>query len=341
MKINYIYKPVIFLFLFFVADKIFLLPYFKKEFVQSGNVVYYRQREMLLDRLQKRKSDKKLILAFGDSRAYAFSDLSLNDKLKEQWELYNFSAPQAAPVYSLFMLEKMIQNGVVPNAIFLVISPEGFDDKKGLIHSPFMKFGADINFIQKYWSDFPAKDRREFMMDNLFAVAGVEFDINLLLSRLLSGELNQYNKIYNKNIMVLNLYKGESLGYVTPFNDITQLKKKSSQLKSIYLRNFQLDNTQFYFLEKFYQLAAKNKIQVISIWPKVYSEYKDALNELDLENKWWQRINLLSEKYGMASLDFNRIVKCDLFYDASHQSAQCIQEETEDLIKHYIKSEIE
>ena len=337
MKNRYIYKPVVFLLIFFLLDKIFLLDFFKNDFLQTGNVIYYQHRKMLLERLLvKKDKEKKLVIAFGDSRAYSFSDLALPEHIKKSWEIYNFAAPQAAPVYSYFMLEKMIEKGIHPDVIFFVISPEGFDDKKRLIHSPFFRLAADEAFIKKYWNEFPAEDKNRYVMDKVFAVQGAEFDLQLFVRRLLGGKMEDYEAGFNQDIMILNLYKGEFLGYTAPFNDEKSLDKHASQLKSIYLNNFSVDETQFRFVEKLYALAKTNNIKVISIWPKVYPGYKQGFDELGLQEKWWKRIVAMSSEYGMLSIDFNKEAKCNIFYDASHQSVQCIKEQVEILINGYL-----
>ena len=333
MKNSYIYKPFIFLLVVFALDKIFLLEYFQKEFLQTGNVVHYRHRELLLKRLQEKKEDKNLIVAFGDSRAYAFSDLALKPEQKKKYEIYNFSAPQAVPAYSFYMFRKMIGNGVVPDQVYFVISPEGFDDSKRLIHSPFLRLGADQEFVNSYWEHIPSEDRNRYMLDKVIAVRSVEFDLKLFLDRLVKGKLDEYDPDFSQLMMILNIYKGETLAYNTYVNDIPALERNSLQLKSIYLSGFKVDDTQFYFIEQMFRLARENNVKIYAIWPKVYKDYREEIYKLGLEKLWWQRIVELSKKYKMIPVDFNKGFACDLFYDASHQSIQCVKEQVDYLMK--------
>ena len=333
MKNSYIYKPFVFLLIVFALDKIFLLEYFQKEFLQTGNVVHYRHREMLLKRLQERKNDKKLIVAFGDSRAYAFSDLALKPEQKKKYEIYNFSAPQAVPAYSFYMFRKMIKSGVVPDQIYFVISPEGFDDSKRLFHSPFLRLGADNEFIDSYRQYIPDEDYHRFLLDRLIAVRSVEFNLKLFIDRLAKGEMDQYDPDYSQLMMILNIYKGETLAYNTYVNDVPALERNSLQLKSIYLSGFNVHDTQFYFIEEMFRLAQENNVKIYAIWPKVYKDYREEIYKLGLREKWWNRIVDLTIKYGMKTVDFNKGFACDLFYDASHQSIQCVKEQVDYLMK--------
>ena len=324
---SFVYYPIYFLLLLFLLDKIFYLDFFQKEFIQEGNIVFYKQRELLLSRLQKDKNreKKKTILVFGDSRAYGFSEEFFTSQQNKKYLLYNFSAPQSSINYSLFMLEKMKKLGIRPDLIFLVLSPEGFDTSKGFIYDPFFRLASDSKFIYKYWEQFPYEDRIEWIKSRIFAILKVRPDIKLFLNRLRYGNLNQYKISKNGEITVLNLTQGEFLGYQKIETNKKKLKRDSIRIKNIYLNHFQISEKQFFFLEKFLQTASELQTETFIIWPKVYGDYKNYYGELELLKKWWIPVKKLTQKYNMKTVDFNQIIDCNFFYDASHQSTICFK----------------
>ncbi|MCB1191229.1 MAG: DUF1574 domain-containing protein [Leptospiraceae bacterium] len=339
MKKKYIYYPILYILAFFLLDKIFLLDYFQKEFLQTGNVVYYRQRHLLFERMKKAipKDSRNLAVAFGDSRAYAFSERLLSNENKKKWMVYNFSAPQAPPIYAYYWFEKMIQNKVFPSLVIFTISPEGFTDSLRLVHSPVLRLGVDKEFINKYWELFPEDDRHEYILDKLIALRSVEVDYKLMLSRLKNGELNQYDPSKNAYMAILNLYKGEQLAYTAFVNDIPRLESDSLRMRKLYFSNYKVDKTQFVFTEKLLELAQKNGVTVFVTWPKVYKELRKEYEKEKVKVVWQGELKQLVGKYGMKFYNFNEITKCDLFYDASHQSNLCFKEQINFLVEEYQK----
>lgn len=320
-----------------------MIPYFQKDFLQSGNVIYYRHREELFQRFKKEfpNPKKTLIVGMGDSRAYAFSSLAYNEERKKIFNIYNFSAPQAVVAYSLQWLETFIKENTKPKAIFLILSPEGFDDKKKLLHKPFLRLGAKEEFINKYWDMFPQADRDEYILDKLLAFRKIEFDFKLLVERIKTKKLKDYNRTYNIDYQILNLYNGEQLAYTNVINDEEKLIQDSQKMARIYLKDFEVHPTQFFFLEKFLQLAKENSIRVFLVLPKVYPEYRKKWNELGIMDAWWNKVNQLAEQYGSLAYDLEKFSDCNLFYDASHQSTICYGKQvnflTDELEKIYLR----
>ncbi|MCE9500232.1 MAG: DUF1574 domain-containing protein [Leptospira sp.] len=338
----FIYYPVIFLIFLFFIDKIFTLSFFKERFLQSGNVIYYKQRKILFKRLEEdfRKTKKNIAIAFGDSRAYSISEFAFSGRpsRKEKWSVYNFSAAQAVPAYSYFLFEKMVSAGIKPGIVFFVVSPEGFDDSKRFMFKPFLRLGADDEFVIKYWKEIPLDDRKEYLLDKLIAYRGVEMDFKLLLSRLSKNSMDQYNPAFNKEMLILNLYKGEQLAYTTLANDTERLNNDSIRMRNVYFSRFRIDDTQFNFIEKFLILAKANNVPVFLIWPKVFGGYRKIYEDLGLEEKWWKRMISLSGKYSAKTFNLNDISGCNLFYDASHQSATCYNEQLNMLLDEFEKT---
>lgn len=322
----YLYYPIFFFLVLFVIDKIFTIDYFKNNFLQTGNIIYYKHRPILFEKLKADTSGKKLLLAFGDSRAYAYSELAFekNKDRREKYTIYNFSGPQAVPAYTLFWLEKIVEAKLHPEFLFFVVSPEGFDDAKSLMHDPFLRMGANDEFVVKYWKNIPPDDRQQYILDKLIAFRKLEFNYKLLLERIKTGKLKEYDVQSNSELPLLDISKGSQLAYMAFVNDEKRLEADALRMKNIYLgSNFKLNETQFFFTEKVLELAQKNDIQVYLIWPRVYKTYRKEYEKLKIKETFGKKMTELAAKYGMHFFDLNSISDCDEFYDASHQSVSC------------------
>ncbi|MCB1158857.1 MAG: DUF1574 family protein [Leptospiraceae bacterium] len=333
----YIYYPILILLLFFAFDKVFTLPFFK-EFVQEGNIVYFiHRRQYLFPKLQKEYEhiNKRLAIISGDSRAYAYSDQLLKEPYKTDWIFYNFSGPQSVPAYTLFWFEKIIQAKLKPELLIFIVSPEGFDDNKRLIHNPFLRMVADDDFIIKYWKQIPLEDRYEFLLDKFFAIRKLDLDYKLLLERFRGKTLYQYDSDKNPNITILNLHRGEQVAYTNIKNDEKKLKQDARRMAGIYFYNFQVHDTQFFFTEEILKLARENEVKVVLVWPRVHMEYRKEYNNRKTVDTWEKRLIALTEKYKMVYVNLNRESNCDIFYDASHQSSLCFPEQASYLLEKY------
>lgn len=337
MKKIYIYYPILFLGFVFCLDKVFTLEYFQKNFIQAGNTVYYTQRKSLFEKLIRDKDleVKSLALAFGDSRAYPYSSMGIEQKLQKDWVLYNFSGPQAVPAYGLYWFEKIIKQGLKPKLVFYVVSPEGFDDTKGIFYDPFLKYGADDDFLLKYMDQISFEDRKKLFLDRLFAVRRINPDLKLFIKRFQEKKLSEYDSAFNTDYMVLNLKRGEQFAYTTFVNDPDRLEKDAVRIRNLYLSTFILGTTQFFFVEQFLKLAKENDVKVYLIWPKVYETYRKRYYELEMEKSWWPKIENLAKRYSAVPVDLNTQTSCDLFYDASHQSIMCFLESMKLMIDDY------
>lgn len=334
--------PVYFLLILFIVDKVFALDYFKTKFIQPGNAIFYHHRNVLAERIKKdpivRDHSKKLAIALGDSRAYPFSQPGLPDREKSNWIIYNFASPQAVPMYSLLRYERLIEAGIIPDLIYLAVSPEAFDDSKGMIYDPFMRLGMDDKFIQDHWELIPWKDRYKYWIGKAFAFKNLQLDYKALIDRFKTKRMREFNPDFNEDMMVLNIGKGEYLGYATLANNEKKLKKDSARIKNIYLNDYQFSNTQMVFIEKLLKLADEKGTKVFLVWPRVYIDYRNSYLEMNFYEIWWSKIQSLAKKYNAIDVDFNKESSCDFFNDASHQSIQCFIEQMDTIFQKYEES---
>ncbi|PJZ76089.1 DUF1574 domain-containing protein [Leptospira neocaledonica] len=338
MKKKYIYLPLLFLIVLFFADKIFLLDFFQTSFYQEGNPVYYAQRRHLFEKLQKDESlsKKNLALAFGDSRAYPYSVKTLPASIQNDWAVYNFSGPQAVPAYGFYWFRKILESGIKPKVAFYVVSPEGFDDSKGLLYEPFLRLGADEEFRKTYWDQFSTSDKLEILKEKFFSIRKIKPGFKLFWSRLTSKKLKLYKPEQNHENLILELGNGEQLAYASVSNNPKKLEKDALRLKSIYLSGFTPGEIEYFFVEEFLKLGKQNGVKTYLIWPKVYPGYRAGYYELGLEKSWWPRIQELASKYGATAADMNTLSSCELYYDGSHQSVLCILEQSEILMNDFL-----
>ncbi|MCW7457645.1 DUF1574 domain-containing protein [Leptospira bandrabouensis] len=331
-----LYPVVLFLFIFLV-DKIFLLPIFHDEFLQAGNSVFYFQRKELAKRLlaDKEASEKNLALVFGDSRSYPFSELGIPEPYRKNWTLYNFSSPQGIPMNSYIQLKKLLDMGIKPEFVILSLSPEAFDDNKGFILSPFLRMGCDKECLAIVWKDIPIKEKWNFFLDKVFVIRSLELNLSLFSSRLKRGKLREYKSAYNEEFQLINYSKGEYLMYGVQSNPIEKIKKDTVRIGSLYMSSYTPGSSQKPYVEAFLDLAQKNQIKTLVLWPKVYGDYYKYFEKFRIKEVWWEPMEVLAKSYGAHTLNWNKEGTCDLFNDASHQSAFCFIDQMKEIWVNY------
>ncbi|MCW7472644.1 hypothetical protein CH369_08565 [Leptospira levettii] len=329
----FLFYPVVLFLFIFVIDKIFLLPIFHDEFLQAGNSVFYFQRKVLKDRLLKDPDlkEKKLTLVFGDSRSYPFSEIGIPEPYKKNWTLYNFSSPQGIPMNSYIQFQEILESGVTPDFVILSLSPEAFDDSKGFILSPFLRMGCDSNCIETVWEDVPFKEKWDYLLDRVFAIRSIEFNLSLFTSRLKQGKLKEYKSSHNKEFQLINYTKGEYLMYGVQSNPIEKIKNDTIRIGNLYMRSYSIGSSQFPYVEKILKITKEKKIKTLVLWPKVFPDYYSYYEKFHIKEVWWNKVETLAKKYDVNTLNWNTPNTCDLFNDASHQSAFCFVDQMKEI----------
>lgn len=332
---KYLLTPVLFLILIFFLDKIFLIPFFQKDFVQEGNSIFYKHRKDLFAKLQKDPSlgKKKLAVVLGDSRSYPHSMLGITDpKLKSEWILYNFSGPQSVPAYAYYCLSRLLELGIKPDLVVYSISPESFDERKNFFYNPFLKMMADQKFLETFWEEFSFETKENLFWDRVFIFRSLSIDLKVFWNRLTAGKLKQYNKNYNEDYAILSFGNGEFVGYNNLINSKEFLEKDSKRIAEIYVKNFQYSPLQEMFFRKFFDLSKQNSLQVLLVKPKVYPFYEKYLEESGIQRQFGILADEVKSIYKISTLDFSDD-SCEYFNDASHQSVICFPPQTEKILK--------
>ncbi len=112
--------------------------------------------------------DAKTLLVLGSSRLLYF-DFARFDRNFPDWEMFNFSAPVTAPAYYLYILERSIERGVIPDYIILETDPFQFNSGSDAFRRSNLGFSFDAAFMAKYFAHFQRTDVSYWLARNLFA----------------------------------------------------------------------------------------------------------------------------------------------------------------------------
>ncbi len=181
--------PVLVVGLLFIADKIFLLPEVRDNFLQPGGMVYYRQRDLQIQRLKDHLADhktenEKTIVVLGDSRSFALGNAPAHYSGYANVNIFNFASPQAVPAYHDYMTYRILSSIHKPDYIILGLSLDGFNRSSGMMASPTMNFGLDAQYIQHNKDHIAEKDMQTYERSRRWALAGMRFSFSTLMSRL-------------------------------------------------------------------------------------------------------------------------------------------------------------
>lgn len=189
MKISwrYLLVPLFTLFALFVADKIFLIPEVRDQFLQPGGMVYYRQRMRQIDKFKayarSKPSDTKLLVVMGDSRAFAIGNLPAHYIGRKEWRIYNFAGPQASPAYFDFLSRRLFVPDAKPGYLILEISPESFNRNSGILGSTVLNHGTSGDYVASVRTMIPRSDLESYANTRRFALYGLPFSFRDLVLR--------------------------------------------------------------------------------------------------------------------------------------------------------------
>ncbi|MBX7058106.1 MAG: DUF1574 domain-containing protein [Leptospirales bacterium] len=191
LRSPYLLYPLMFSAALLLLDKLFLLPEVRDCFLQPGGMVYYRQRQGMLETLPEKlrpSAGAGVAVVFGDSRSFAVSNWSLYATGDHRLSVYNFAGPQANLAYHAYLAERIFQGPLRPEILWLGLSPDAFNRNGFLFGDPVLKFGVDSTFVDQYRSEIPAPDLEVYESSRRFALPGMNFSFRALVRRL-RGEL--------------------------------------------------------------------------------------------------------------------------------------------------------
>lgn len=186
-----------------------------------------------------------------------------------------------------------------------------------------------------YGKTFQSKKNGTFFLDKVFVIRSLELNLSLFSSRLKRGKLREYKSAYNEEFQLINYSKGKYLMYGVQSNPIEKIKKDTVRIGSLYMSSYTPGSSQIPYVEAFLDLAQKNQIKTLVLWPKVYGDYYKYFEKFHIKEVWWEPMEVLAKSYGAHTLNWNKEGTCDLFNDASHQSAFCFIDQMKEIWVNY------
>lgn len=187
LRNKFLIYPVLFVAALFVVDKLFLLPEVRDAFIQPGGMIYYRQRQEQLKTLRAQACDPerkgRLVAVLGDSRSFALGQDMIRQDRHREFSIFNFSGPQAMPVYHLYLAEKMLGGRCRPDVLLMGVAPDAMNRHSPVFVSPNLNFGVDEAFVERYRTLIPGDVYSAYLNTRRFALAGLGFNLNEFLIR--------------------------------------------------------------------------------------------------------------------------------------------------------------
>lgn len=346
---RYLVYPVLFVAFFFALDKIFLLPEVRDNFIQPGGMIYYRQRQEQLKKFKalacQAERDRRLVAVLGDSRSFALGQDMIKEERHRDIDLFNFSGPQAIPVYHLYIAEKLLQGGCLPDAILLGVAPDTMNQNSPVFVSPNLNFGVDARFIERYRTLIPTDVYDSYRGTRRFALAGLGFSLNEFLARvqgslaaektefgaeiaLLEGTLGRgeggarrallegilrsslknltlYRFDQSQHRLVLDATRGAQYSWFGSMDD-AELQEETRRLREFYLSRFAPSAEQMYFYERLLERAAEARVPVHVFWPRVNPHLRKVYAGEKQITNLWRAMQRVAAKHDASSIDLNR-----------------------------------
>ncbi|MCE9598821.1 MAG: DUF1574 domain-containing protein [Spirochaetia bacterium] len=319
MKISWklFLTPILAIATLFILDKAFLFPEVRDHFLQPGGMVYYRQRQLQIERMhefaQRAPANIKLAVVLGDSRAFALGDLPARYIGKNDWKIYNFAGPQASPAYFYYMAKQLFNGAKRPGYLMLEISPESFNRNSRILGSTVLNHGVDSGFVNDHRTMIPEPDLLDYIDTRRYALFSLPFSFKEFVARWRGGpgpsrpavlpmsetgpisaadwqnglmmslqNVDQHNMaLYStktsREIQFLDFMSGSQYVWFGSASDEV-LKADTDRIAGIYLKNFKVSEEQVYFFRKTLELAERARVKTIVFWPQVNPHLQKILD---------------------------------------------------------------
>ncbi|MBE7411912.1 MAG: DUF1574 domain-containing protein [Leptospiraceae bacterium] len=343
----------IFIILFIILEKLILIPVIKYNITLANkNNPYIETLENLESPYfeMMKKTNRKILWSFGTSRSFPFYFLPVDktsdvDKYllpKEKfelkkWEFFTFSALGSNPAIYYTRFLQLLERGLLPEKIVLEVSPFSFN-KNNLYNKTTQTEGIPLDLAMKNFLDFPLSYTSEIIYSRVFATARYKISIkkmkNIWDKKNTEIDLDYFFKIAlqkkektNKLYSDLD-YEDINLENKKPPTEDIRFTKMVDLIDEYFYKNWKLDESQIYFLEKIIERSKQRNIPVILWRPKVYEEGKNSYKKFKVENVFQEEMKRISKKFSIPYMDFNEsnLSKCNYFRDASHLSPRCYTE---------------
>ncbi len=349
LKKAFLFPLLVFL-AYFAAEKIFLLPTIKRLTQSDPTFLYFEYKSQLLQdmekmnhaiQLERQKNHfapeyrgKKTILIMGSSRLLYF-DYKNFQKSYPDWEMFNFSAPVTTPAYYAYVLERVLERGIVPDYIVMESDPFQFNDGSDAFVKSNLGYSFDIRFLFSHMELFKKSEISYFLARNLFAAYRYPPEFSNMIRRIKNPG--------DPRLMTFDLvdrYQRENRGCgksILPKEDwyerdFSRLETGSQKTIRWLYGNYILSDRQFQFLQLALSEARAKKIPVLLVRPPVSRPMQRMLDNDGRINQavveWHERVKKLETSFHTDLLDLtksNPDFFCNTFMDGSHMSLDCYE----------------
>jgi hypothetical protein len=349
MKKFYLYIPVIVFTLLFAADKIMLLPQMQRLSQTDPTYLFYNYKSELLDQMEaayKKNQEikagydaanhsgaapKKFMVVLGSSRLLYF-DYQTFKRSYPDWELFNFSAPVTAPAYYAFIMERILERGIIPDYVVLEADPFQYNESSDAFMKSNVGFSFDFRFVFSHFNDFTREESGYFIARNIFASYKYHPSIDHIMNRLkdpsdarlatfdMSDKHQRENRGCGRSLIPREDWYER---------DYARLAVTSQTTKRWLYGNYKLSGRQFRFFDETLGILSEKNIHTLIVRPQVSRPMERLLDEDEnLKTsfaKWRNEINAMKDKYNYKYIDLSETesYSCNTFVDGSHMSLDC------------------
>ena len=135
---------------------------------------------------------------------------------------------------------------------------------------------------------------------------------------------DQYSLARSPQVKLLEMGDGANYSWFGTMGQ-TALKEETEKLVGLYLKYYEVSESQLYFFRETLKLARKSNTRVIVFWPRANPFLIDVYKKDKRIYELWSEIERITEQEGGTSIDLNKHpdTQCSSFYDASHLSIIC------------------
>ncbi|MFN3603517.1 MAG: DUF1574 family protein [Leptonema sp. (in: bacteria)] len=359
-KLKNSFLLVLFLgFLFFITDKLFLIPEIKKisMYYKKVEIFFYESRYDLFEFFKKQEKNNYALI-FGSSRSGMFIPKDFKENISFDVDVYNFSAPLAGTSFYYYWLERFLQEmNKKPKFILMELDAINLGEPSLRISLP---FSYDPSFVIRhldFYRDLPPKipNHKEFIKDvfssrykgfnadevdsyfvRYFFIIG-RYEIHPMkiwenLKKLDSWnpQTNQMEKIPIYKIINKMKEKHIQSFYETyggiPIEFYTKIPEENLErdAQKIFLRIFpepKISTTQLIFLRNILETCKKQQIPLIIYKPPMTVYANQILKKYNFYNL--EFIDTILTSYPNTFYIDTSHLNCNEFTDSVHLSPRC------------------
>lgn len=327
--------------LVFAADKIALLPGFRKCCTNAPSANVYRlsldsdfRQEVLINKA--RSQNKKVFMNFGSSRSLAYytaptpelikqsTDITDAEKKElENWEIINAAAPGASIVTEYVRLMQWLDHGVRPDFVALEFSPFSVSGRSTWLNEE-VKNGIPVDFAMRYALEMPKSHTSTVIGSRIFALSRYRIAEPTLLSASLwesffqnfAEKQDQQKEYVETNVPV-------RAGSENPAA-LMIYRHMVNEMKGLFV-GYRVDPDMAKYARSAVKRLKKEKIPLLLWNPAAHPMWLEAEKGTDVRGEFMRLVDELSAD-GAVYVNLNGRVNCPLFADPVHMHARCFPE---------------